>query len=91
MMQVMFERTIKIIDNSFCPMCENAHIHLVSRFLQVTSKYLPALAEFSGVEWGCQGLYDKSNDKLYASAQLLPHSIYEQKYKRKDKKYMRNV
>ena len=33
-----------------------------------------------------QGLYDKSSDKLCAPAQLL---LYEQKYKRKDKKHMR--
>ena len=35
-----------------------------------------------------QWLHGKNSDKLYAPAQLLP---YEQKYKRKDKKHMRDV
>ena len=78
----------KITGDSFYYLCENAHIHLVSSYLQVASKYLPILAEFSGLEWSWQLLYDKNNGMLYPPAQLLP---YEQKYKRKDKKHMRDV
>ena len=46
------KRIIEQIDDSFCPMCENACIHLVTRYLQVVSKYLLVLAELSGLEWG---------------------------------------
>ena len=76
----------KKIDDSFYYLHENAHIHLVTRYLQVASKYLPVLAEFSGLEWGWQLLYDKNSGMLYAPPQLLPY----EEYKRKDKKHMRN-
>ena len=46
---------LKKIDDSFCLMCENAYIHLVSRYLQAASKCLPVLAELSGLEWSWAG------------------------------------
>ena len=45
----------KKIDDSFCLMCENAYIHLTSRYLQVASKYLLVLAELSGAEQSWAG------------------------------------
>ena len=72
-------------------MHENAHIHLVSRYLQVASKYLLVLAEISGVEWGCQRLYDKSNDKLYAPAQLLPYQQYKKERQETHEEWMTNI
>ena len=52
MVQGVYWKNNKKIDDSFCLLSENAHIHLVSRYLQVASKYLPVMAEFSGLEWG---------------------------------------
>ena len=54
-------------------------------------KYLPVLAEFSGVEWGCQRLCDKSNDKLYAPPQLLPYQQYKKERQETHEEWMTNI
>ena len=46
--KVSNERTVKKIDELFCPMCENAHKALIP---MVSSNHQQVLVYFSGTEW----------------------------------------